>query len=171
MQPLQEGRLGYEQYGAKGLISAGLDASRAIEVADTLRVVEAAGVQVPVDARDQQRFGSYVCTTSEPYIMDGLEFGFDTRSRAFAWAVLQAQQPRAKASGIPTAVSEGHVPDAPYFLYNCVVGNGVPWAVLSPDSQRFDQLRFLDTKSVFAWSALFPTPYTESLLQEVFPLN
>ncbi|HEX2526662.1 MAG TPA: DUF3131 domain-containing protein [Geminicoccus sp.] len=170
-QPVQEGRLGYEEYGARGVVMAGLDAQRALEVQDTLRFVEAAGVQVPIDARDQQRFGTYVCTTSEPYIMEGLELGFDDRSRAFAWAVLRAQEARAKAFGIPTALSEGHVPGDPYFVYGCVVGNEVPWAVLSPDSKRFDQLRFLDTKSVFAWSALFPGVYTDSLLQEVFPLN
>ena len=53
----------------------------------------------------------------------------------------------------------------------CVIGNGVPWTMLSPNGERFDRLRFLDTKSVFGWQALFPTPYTTGLLEQVFPLN
>jgi hypothetical protein len=170
-EPVQEGRLGYEEYAAKGLVRLGLDAYRALEVADTIEFVDVTGVPVPVDSRDPERFNADVCTTSDPYVLEGLELGLDTRSRAFAWAVLRAQEARSKASGIPTAVSEGHVPDAPYFVYGCVVGNDVPWAVLSPQGERFDQLRFLDTKSVFGWSALFPNSYTASLLTEAFPLN
>jgi hypothetical protein len=167
----QEGRLGYEEYAAKGLVLLGLDAYRALETMDTLEFVEVSGVEVPTDNRDPEVFDADVCTTSEPYILEGLELGLDTRSRAFAWAVLRAQEQRAASSGIPTAVSEDHVEGPPYFVYGCVVGNGVPWAVLSPGGERFDQLRFLDTKAVFGWAALFPTPYTEDLLQQVFPLN
>ena len=167
----QEGRLGYEEYAAKGLVLLGLDAYRALETADTARFVEVSGIQVPVDARSRESHDADVCTTSEPHLLEGLELGLDARSRAFAWAVLRAQERRAAASGIPTAVSEDHVEGPPYFVYGCVVGNGVPWAVLSPSGERFDQLRFLDTKAVFGWDALFPTPYTDGLMRQVFPLN
>ncbi|WP_027136363.1 DUF3131 domain-containing protein [Geminicoccus roseus] len=170
-EPVQEGRLGYEEYAAKGLVRLGLDAYRALEVADTVHFVDAMGVLVPVDDRHAEQFDAEVCTTSEPYVLEGLEMGFDARSRASAWAVLRAQQARARATGLPTALSEGHVPGAPYFVYGCVVGNGVPWAVLSPQGERFDQLRFLDTKSVFGWSALMPNEYTSGLLSQIFPLN
>lgn len=170
-EPHQEGRLGYEEYAAKGLVLAGLDAYRALEAADVARFVEVSGVQVPVDGRDRASHDADVCTTSEPYLLEGLELGLDARSRAFAWAVLRAQEQRAATSGIPTAVSEDHVEGPPYFVYGCVVGNGVPWAVLSPGGEPFDQLRFLDTKAAFGWNALFPTPYTDGLMQQVFPLN
>lgn len=168
---VQEGRIGYEEYAAKGLVLAGFDAYRALETSDTLRFVEIDGVPVPVDGRSREDYRADVCTTSDPYVLDGLEYGFDERSRAFAWAVFRAQERRAAATGIPTAVSEGHVEGAPFFVYGCVVANGVPWAVLSPAGERHDRLRFLDTKSVFGWAALFPTPYTDSLLARVFPLN
>ncbi len=169
--PLQEGRLGYEEYAAKGLVLAGQDAFVALEVTDTLDFADVEGVRVPVDGRDAKHFGADVCATSEPYVLGGLEFGLDERSRALAWAVLRAQQNRFTRTGIATAVSEDHVPTRPFFLYNCVVGNGAPWAVLSPQGERFDKLRFLDTKAVFGWQALFPTPYTAKLLEQVYPLN
>lgn len=169
--PLQEGRLGYEEYAAKGLVLAGQDAFAALEITDTLDFVDVEGVRVPVDGRDRAHFGADVCTTSEPYVLGGLEFGPDERSRAMAWAVLRAQESRFERTGIPTALSENHVPKAPFFLYGCVIGNGVPWTMLSPNGERFDRLRFLDTKSVFGWQALFPTPYTTGLLEQVFPLN
>jgi hypothetical protein len=152
-------------------VLAGEDAFAALEVSDTIVYAEIEGVRVPVDARDREHYGADICTTSEPYVLDGLEFGFDERSRAMAWAVLSAQQNRFTRTGIATAVSEDHVPARPFFVYNCVVGNGAPWAVLSPAGERFDKLRFLDTKAVFGWQALFPTPYTAKLLEFVFPLN
>jgi hypothetical protein len=163
--------LGYEEYVAKGLVLAGLDAYRALETMDTARFVDVFGVLVPTDRRDRATHDADVCTTSEPHILEGLELGFDARSRAFAWAVFQAQARRATASGIPTAVSEDHVEGPPYFVYACVIGNGEPWAVLSPQGERFDRLRFLDTKAAFGWAALFPIPYSDHLQEVVFPLN
>ena len=167
----QEGRLGYEEYVAKGLVLAGLDAYRALETMDTARFVDVFGIPVPTDRRDRATHDADVCTTSEPHILEGLELGFDARSRAFAWAVFQAQARRATASGIPTAVSEDHVEGPPHFVYACVIGNGEPWAVLSPQGERFDRLRFLDTKAAFGWAALFPTAYTDHLQEVVLPLN
>lgn len=167
----QEGRIGYEEYSAKAMLLLDLDVLRALEVEDTLRLATVEGVLVPYDGRDSERFGAHICSTSEPYMLDGLEFGMDARSSGLAWAVLRAQEERHKATGILTAVSEGHVPGAPYFVYACVFGEGEAWPVLTPRGERVDDKRFLSTKAAFAWSSLVANPYTDQLQAAVVELN
>lgn len=167
----QEGRVGYEEYAAKALILAGLDAYQAWRTDDTVAFADVEGVQVPIDSRAADTYGAQVYATSEPYFLDGLEFGFDTRSRVFAEQIYRAQAARYDHSGILTAVSEGHLDQPPNFAYATVWGNGVPWAVLTDTGDRVDRLRTLSTKAAFAWDALLGTPYTARLAGEAVTMN
>jgi hypothetical protein len=63
---------------------------------------------------------------SEPYVLDGIEFGWDDTSRDFAYRVYQAQYNRYVRTGIPTAVSEDNLDQAPYFVYNSILFEGEP---------------------------------------------
>lgn len=165
----QEGRVGYEEYGAKGLLIAGIDTSRALEVDDTVTLAAVGETLVPVDTRGLATHATNAMATSEPYILDGLEFGFDWRSGPLAWTLFEAQAGRHAATGIPTAVSEDHIAQAPYFLYGTVYGNGDPWAVLTSRGERRDDLRSLSTKAAFAWASLFPGDYAEVLEAAALP--
>ncbi len=130
---LQEGRLGYEEYGAKSFALAGLDVREAQRVDDFLRFVDVDGVQVATDSRRPEEYGAHNYVASEPYILDGLEFGFDRTSREFAWRVARAQEARFRKTGVLTAVSEDHIDTAPYFVYNTVFTNGRIWNAVTPD--------------------------------------
>lgn len=165
----QEGRIGYEQYAAKALMGFGLDATRALDVADHLTLRDVGGIAVPSDTRLNAK-GIPAVTTSEPYLLDGLEFGFDWRSQIFASQVYRAQETRFAATGKLTAVSEGHLDVKPYFAYGTVWGGGQDWAVLAFGGERMDSRRVLSTKAAFGWNALFDTPYTEKLVAAVTPL-
>jgi len=57
---------------------------------------------------------------SEPYFLQAIELGFDSENRVMAERVYQAQEARYRETGIPTAVSEDHINQAPYFLYSAV---------------------------------------------------
>lgn len=162
----QEGRVGYEQYAARMAVMAGLDAFRAWQVAETLTAVTVEGTQVPVDKR-----GPLAFVTSEPYLLYGLDFGFDAQTRRLADAVYRAQEARFAATGTLTAVSEGHIDQAPYFTYATVWANDVPWAVVNLKGERFDALRTLSTKTAFAWDALYHTPYSARLVEAVASLR
>lgn len=166
----QEGRVGYEQYAAKAMMLFGYDMYRSYHVEDNLMVKEVEGLPIPVDTR-LHRQTTPAFTVSEPYIFDGLEFGFDARSRRFATAIYQAQEARFRNTGILTAVSESHIDVAPYFIYSSVWGGGAPWAVLSFRGERLDSLRTTSTKVAFAWDALFGTDYTRELLAAIVPLG
>lgn len=126
---------------------------------------------VPSDDRAASTHGAQVYTTSEPYVMDGLEFGFDARSRALSEQLYLAQEARYRNTGILTAVSEGHLNQKPSFVYSTVFGNGRPWAVLTDKGEPRNELRFLSTKTAFSYDALYGTPYTRKMLDFVLALN
>ena len=169
--PHQEGRVGYEEYAAKSFLRAGLDAFQAWRTDDTLALHKVSGIKVPVDNRRADEWGAQVYSTSEPYVLDGLEFGFDTRSRLLSEQLYRAQQARYERTGKLTAVSEGHIDRAPNFLYATVYGNGSEWAVLTDTGERHDSLRTFSTKTAFALDALYGLPYTNRLVDSAASLN
>jgi len=127
-QLVQEGRLGYEQYAARGFELFGYDMAEADRVESQLDWAEVDGVEVPVDRRDPEEFGAHAHTLSEPYILAALEYGWDTRLRDLAWRVYQAQERRHAETGILTAVTEDHLDRAPHFIFSSVVAEGESWA-------------------------------------------
>ena len=169
-QATQEGRLGYEQYAARTLALMGLDVDVAASWRDHLRLVDVDGVQVPVDTRDPSRFGAQDFVVSEPYMLAGLEFGWDRHAREAAWRVYRAQETRFRKTGVLTAVTEDHVDQAPYFVYNTVHDAGRNWVAVTDKGEDASKLRSLSTKAAFAWHALYRNEYTARLVQAVAPL-
>ncbi|MGZ5179973.1 MAG: DUF3131 domain-containing protein [Ramlibacter sp.] len=170
-QLVQEGRLGYEQYAARTLALMGLDVDVAADPLAHLRLVEVDGVQVPTDDRDPQQHGAQNYVTSEPWILQGLEFGWTRQAREMAWRVYRAQEQRFRRTGVPTAVTEDHVDQPPYFVYGTVWTGGQPWQVVTDRGEALPQLRTLSTKAAFGWHALLRTPYTTQLVEDVAGLN
>ncbi|WP_163850803.1 DUF3131 domain-containing protein [Pseudooceanicola aestuarii] len=166
----QEGRVGYGQYAAKAMMLNGFDMVRAYRAEDHLMVQDVAGQPIPVDTR-LHRNVTPAFTVSEPYVFDGLEFGFDARSHRFATAIYLAQEARWRETGQLTAVSESHLDEAPYFIYSTIWGGGAPWAVMTFRGERLDSKRTVTVKTAFAWDALFATDYTRELVRELAPLG
>jgi len=166
----QEGRVGYEQYAAKAMMLFGFDMYRAYRVEETLMVKQVEGQPIPVDTRLHRNI-TPAFTVSEPYVFDGLEFGFDARSHRFATSIYKAQEARYRETGTLTAVSESHIDVAPYFVYSSVWGGGAPWAVMTFQGERMDSRRTISTKTAFAWDALFGTDYTRELIAAIAPLG
>ena len=163
----QEGRIGYEQYAARAAALWGFDVSQAISARRVIDWEDIHGVKIPTDLRLASVFKSITPTLSEPYILEGLELGFNHESRLLASRVYQAQEARFDATGTLTMVSEDHLSQAPHFLYSSVFSNGEAWAVITESGERHDDLRTLSTKAVFGWDALFSTSYTARLREEI----
>ncbi len=168
---VQEGRLGYEQYAARGFELFGYDMGEADRVEAQLDWAEVEDVAVPVDRRDPEEFGAHTHTLSEPYVLAALEFGWDTRLRDLAWRVYQAQERRHANTGILTAVTEDHLDRAPHFVFSSVIANGEPWAVLTDTGEDAEEFRILSTKAAFGWHALYRTDYTALLANAVQDLR
>ena len=160
---VQEGRVGYEQYGAGAMMLFGLDAAAAAQFHTFATFKTVGDVDIPVDTRDLGN-GAASFATSEPYVLTGLDLGFNSTSLRLASTVYRAQEQRYRDTGQFTAVSEGHISIKPYFTYSTVWGGGEPWAVMRLDGSRMDDLRTISTKAAFGWHALFETEYTTKLI-------
>ena len=167
LESRQEGRLGYEEYAAKSLTLIGQDVSAALEYRHFLRWVEIDGVRVATDTRSAKRFGAHNYVVSEPYVLDGLEFGWDRASRELAARVYLAQEGRFRRTGQLTAVSEDNLDRPPYFVYNTVFSDGKAWNTLTDAGVDASADRTLSVKAAFGWDALYRTPYTARLVTAV----
>ncbi|MEC4721903.1 DUF3131 domain-containing protein [Noviherbaspirillum sp. CPCC 100848] len=170
LELLQEGRLGYEQYAAKAAALLGTDAAEALDYKAQLEFADVYGIKVPHDRRDARTSGGHNYVVSEPYLLDGLEFGGDRISREFAWRVFRAQEERFRQTGKLTAVTEDHVDQAPYFVYNTVFSNGKTWNTLTEKGEDAGRLRSLSVKAAFGWHALYRNDYSGKLIKEVAAL-
>jgi hypothetical protein len=171
MQLAQEGRLGYEQYAARAFALFGIDAARAADWRAHLQLVPVEGVQVCADDRDPRLHGGQNSVESEPFVLAGLEFGWQGDARECAWRVYRAQEQRFRKTGVLTAVTEDNVDEPPFFIYNSVWSAGRPWAAVTQGGQDAARLRTLSVKAAFGWYALLRTPYTARLMEKVAPLH
>lgn len=168
---VQEGRLGYEEYSARGYEVWGFPAPKAISL-EPFKFVEINGVQIPVDTRDFQSTNANNYVVSESYILDGIEFGLQGDLADYAARVLEVQKRRYDTTGQLTAVTEDNIDQAPYFLYNTVYANGATWATITDTNQPYPQLRSISTKAAFGWRYLFPdNAYAQKVFDAVKDLR
>lgn len=166
----QEGRIGYEQYGARAAALWGMDVLSAGSAQMILEWRDISGVEVPIDLRRADTFSAITPTLSEPYFMQGLELGFDQETAVLANRVYSAQEGRFMRTGQSTMVSEDNIDQEPYFLYSSVYSNRTPWAVVSEKGKIYPDLRTISLKAVFAWDALYGTEYTAQLRSQLADL-
>lgn len=168
---VQEGRLGYEEYAARGYELWGFDVDAALDL-EPMEWVDVSGIDIPVDQRDYSTTNANNYVVSESYILEAIEFGWNEDLASHAEAILQAQENRYNETGQLTAVSEDNISQAPHFLYNTLYANGIPWAVITEDNELYSELRTLSTKAAFGWYYLFPEDvYTLKLINAVKDLT
>ena len=160
----QEGRIGYEQYGAEGLALWGVRADSALSFQTNGRAVTVMGQSLLADARRDDML------TSEPFIMTGLELGWtnptwEEQSRN----MLAAQQERHRKTGRITMASEDAIPVAPmHFYYYLIHRNGKDFIITGPGGETGKSYpRWISVKAAYAWHALFPSDYTWSAVTAV----
>ncbi|MBD2448645.1 DUF3131 domain-containing protein [Nostoc sp. FACHB-152] len=164
----QEGRLGYENYAAYGLKLWGLDVKQALDYKSNTAFVNLYGQGIPYDRRDASNSGANNYVLSEPYILDGIETGFQALPKAYADRILAAQEARYQATQELTALTEDNLDRAPYFVYNSLFVNGKAWATITDTQEQHNDLRFLSAKAAIGWHVLYNTDYTRTLADTVF---
>lgn len=163
----QEGRLGYENYAAYGLKLWGLNVSEALDYQTNTAYANLYGEGIPYDKRDYKKSGANNYVLSEPYILDGIETGFQSLPKVFADRILAAQAARYTATGQLTAVTEDNLDRPPYFVYNSLLVNGKPWVAITDTREQHQDLRFVSTKAAIGWHILYNTDYTSKLFNFV----
>ncbi|MFN7660927.1 MAG: DUF3131 domain-containing protein, partial [Dolichospermum sp.] len=117
--------------------------------------------------RDYQNSGANNYGLSEPYILDGIETGFQALPKAFSDRILAAQEARYQTTKLLTAVTDDNLDRAPYFVYSSLFVNGQPWATITTTGKKYDELRFLSAKAAVGWHVLYNTAYTDKLFNFV----
>ncbi|REG29487.1 uncharacterized protein DUF3131 [Archangium gephyra] len=165
---VQEGRFGYEQYAGKSLFLLGLPVGVAMDYKAFIELSPVEGQLIAHDRRKpEEHEGTHNAVLSEPYILEGVEFGLDAVTLPLARSVLYAQQKRFEKTGKLTAVSEDQLDRDPRFIYSSVISGDKPWAVFTPDGRDAENLRILSTKTLIGWGVLFDGNYPAQLLAAV----
>lgn len=179
----QEGRLGYEEYAAKGFALWGFRPVLAHR-AEPFLTASIFGVQVPYDGRDPRIFHSQNYVVTESYLQDGLELGFDLphdnsspeRLHSDGWRaefadrIYQVQENRWRETGFMTARSEHNVKGPPYFTYDTIFSDGYPWNTVTPRGDFSPDHAAIASKAAMGLWALWDTDYTDTLFEAVIEL-
>ncbi len=179
----QEGRLGYEEYAAKGFALWGFRPVLAHR-AEPFLTASIFGVPVPYDGRDPRVFHSQNYVVTESYLQDGMELGFDMPHddsspdwlstdgwRAeFAERIYQVQENRWRRTGFMTARSEHNVKGPPYFTYDTVFSDGYPWNTVTPRGDYVPDHAAVAAKAALGLWVLWDTPYTAVLYDAIIEL-
>jgi hypothetical protein len=161
----QEGRFGYEQLAAKALVGWAVPAAPLLDLGAHVAFTPVEGRPVPRDDRLPQAHGGALApVVSEPWILDGLENGFDSATLAVARAVLAAQERRFRRTGRLTAASEDALDRPPWFSYSAILDGETPWTAVAPDGTPTPAAFTFSTKAAVGWAVLFEGDYPDRLL-------
>ena len=164
---LQEGRLGYEEYASKSFSLISRDVSKALDYELNTQLINIYGIDIAADLRKPSEFGALNYVVSEPYILDGIEYGWDRYSRELATRVFKVQQRRYEETGVLTAVSEDNIDQAPYFVYNTIFADGQQWNATTESGEDASEFRSVSTKAAIGFHALYENDYTAKLVEHI----
>ncbi len=179
-QYVQEGRLGYEEYAAKGFQLWGFDTTRASKP-EPYAFILIFDVNVPYDTRDPRKLVAHNYVVCESYVLDGIELNWDLVSDRdsndmrhtdrvnadFAQRIYQVQVSRFRVTGILTARTEHQLDGPPYFVYDTIYTDGYPWNTITEDGSYVPQYAAIALKGAFGLWTLWETPYTDLLYDAV----
>ncbi|MGF1736295.1 DUF3131 domain-containing protein [Photobacterium satsumensis] len=180
VQYLQEGRLGYEEYAAKGFQLWGFDTTQA-SMAEPYSTINLYGYDVPYDTRDPRKLKAHSYVVTESYVLDGIELGWDLvddRSghdynysndwiAEFALQIYRVQEERYKQTGIITARTEHQLAGPPYFVYDTIYTDGFAWNTISEVGEYLPQFSAVAIKGAMGMWVLWDTEYTDLLFDHI----
>ena len=175
----QEGRLGYEQLASAGFAAWGFNASLSGKTPKT-EAVNILGLPVHYDARDARSSGVQTPVLTMPHVFMGMELGWrhpavqdsdphatGPASRQLADEVYRVQEARYRKERVFTARSDYQLRTEPYQVLDAVFVAGYPWNTVGNDGKEYEKLALVSTRAAFGMWALWPTDYTDRLIEVV----
>jgi len=176
----QEGRVGYEEYAARGFELWGFNTDRAASL-EPSQTVYVYGKPLRIDARDPRETGVQAPLVSLGFLLDGMEFNWDvvednssgskfhsdSEMAALAETVYQLQELRYRKDRIFTARTDHQLSGKPYFVYDSIFSMGFAWNTTDDKGNFQPKGALVATKAVFGMWALWKTRYTDELMKVV----
>lgn len=180
VQYLQEGRLGYEEYAAKGFQLWGFDTTQA-SLPEPFSTINLYGYDVPYDTRDPRKLKAHSYVVTESYVLDGIELGWDLAEdrsshnqrysndwmAEFALQIYRVQEERYKQTGILTARTEHQLAGPPYFVYDTIYTDGFAWNTISESGEYLPHFSAVAVKGALGMWVLWDTDYTDLLFNYI----
>lgn len=175
----QEGRLGYEQLASAGFAVWGFNTSISgnIPKTETINILD---IQLHYDARDARATGAQTPILTMPHVFMGMELGWrnpaverfgyridDPTSRQLADEVYLVQEARYRKERVFTARSDYQLRVPPYHVLNSIFVAGYPWNTIGDNGEEYEKLSLVSTRAAFGMWALWPTAYTDQLVEVV----
>ncbi|MES2767350.1 MAG: DUF3131 domain-containing protein [Bacteroidota bacterium] len=174
---VQDAKLGFKEYAARGFQAWGFS-TKAATSPEPYDVIRINGVDVYFDGRDERLTNSVNAVVALPYILDGIEFQWqsagycqrsdyivaDSRLPMMANAIYKVQEKRYEDERILTARSSHNITGEPYFVFDAIFANGYPWSTISGSNKYLPQSALVSTKAAFGMWVLWRTPYTDKLI-------
>ncbi len=180
---LQQGRLGYEEYAAKGFRMWGFNADAAATIEPVIQV-QVEKQNVYIDSRDVNSLSEKSFLMADSYLLDGIEYAWDnprdttsketlytdTFSYQQAQRLYTAQRQRFERTSLLTAKSEYELPGPPYFVYDTIYANGKAWNTINELGEGVPQYTAMTTKAAIAMWVLWDSPFTTMLFNRASAL-
>ena len=184
IQLFQEGRLGYEEYAAKGFQLWGFSTIAASKI-EPFKKTRIYGIEIHYDSRHARDTGTYSPVLSLGYLLDGMEFNWDriddlnrldsyhsdSVMAEIAESIYRVQEARYQQDHILTARTDHQVSAPPFFVYDSIFAEGYPWNIISDNGQYYKDAAIVATKAAFGMWSLFKTAYTDRLINAIACLN
>lgn len=171
LQRQPEGRLGESEYSAAAFGLWGFILPQALNPPAQHVIID--GLALDVDSRDPRTTWKTNALTTLPYVLSGLEYGWELpgadrtqirQQRQRASNVYRVQEMRWQREGVLTARSDFALNAAPWHVQDTVFANGYAWNTLTDDGKWVPTLAQVSTRAVFGLWALWDTPFTEALM-------
>ncbi|MDF8351644.1 DUF3131 domain-containing protein [Serratia nevei] len=126
------------------------------------RTISIDGLRIPYDSLVKIGKVDHPVVTTMPYLLTGLEAGFDIRSAEISWRVMKVQESRYRSHGDYAYVNADNEEQLPRFIDDAVISR-FPALIDKSRAEIKEAALQLSTKSVFGWYALFRTPWSDEM--------
>ncbi|MGY5957134.1 DUF3131 domain-containing protein [Kosakonia sp. BK9b] len=160
---------GYRLYASNTLRLIGGEAGLAVtNPPEGQTMIDIDGIMVP-DEGLRTPWGRQPSLISLPYLLTGLETGFDAQSGEIAWRIMQIQQRRNSLRVRKPPISTDYAEPAPDYVNT--LPDSQPENRPGSSTAPPEQSAITSTRSAFAWYALFRNPWSEALREQVVTLQ
>ncbi|MGK6328295.1 DUF3131 domain-containing protein [Erwinia sp. DT-104] len=165
------GSYGYRLYAGSVLRLINATAGLAVtQPPDGLKMIEIEGHAVP-DEGLRTPWGKQPSLISMPYLLSGLEQGFDARSGEITWRLMQILQQRTGKPAGKGEINMDYAEQAPDFAGALPGTQPIPLQDENDNASESLTTRALtSTRTAFAWYALFRNQWSEALRQQMLPM-